>query len=414
MATKLLFEIAWTHVTARVRQTLVGMAGVAMGVGFTIMMAGLMQGSQIDFLRQLVDTMPHITVQDERRSAPTQPADQEYGAVQMSNVANLNNRPGIRYPENVMASLRSWLPGDVAPSTRTTAIIDHGGGRIGVTLMGIDPRQEVRVSKLGSQMHEGQVTDLSRAPNAIIIGEALAQKLALKTGNTVLLVGGQGAEVNSTVVGIFRSGIKRVDEGQIYGLTSFAQMMMGQSGVINELRVRLNDPLLAQQVATQVEAQSGYKSVSWQEANADLLSTFAVRDFIVLTVMGAMLLTSSFATYNIISTITHEKRQDIAIMKSLGMREYWVRRIFIIESAIIGTVGIVFGWLLGYLLCYGWSHITIYNVLTGANVPLEIYYSPVHYIVAGGVSLICCTGAAFFPARKATRVHPVEIIRGAS
>ena len=414
MATKLIFDIAWTHVTARVRQTLVGMAGVSMGVGFTIMMAGLMEGSQIDFLRQLVDTMPHITIQDERRSIPIQPADQEYGAVQMSNVANLNNRPGIKYPESVMASLRSWLPGEVTPSVRTTAIIDHGGGRIGVTLMGIDPRQEVRVSKLGSQMREGQVTDLSRAPNAIIIGEALAQKLAVKTGNTITLIGGQGTEVNSTVVGTFRSGMKRVDEGQIYGLTGFAQIMMGQSGVINELRLRLNNPLVAQQVATQVEAQTGYKSVSWQEANADLLSTFAVRDFIVLTVMGAMLLTSSFATYNIISTITHEKRQDIAIMKSLGMREYQVRRIFIIESAIIGTVGILFGWILGYLLCYGWSHITIYNVLTGANVPLQIYYSPMHYIIAGGISLICCTGAAFFPARKATRVHPVEIIRGAS
>ncbi len=414
MATKLIFDIAWTHVTARVRQTLVGMAGVSMGVGFTIMMAGLMEGSQIDFLRQLVDTMPHITIQDERRSIPIQPADQEYGAVQMSNVTNLNNRPGIKYPESVMASLRSWLPGEVTPSVRTTAIIDHGGGRIGVTLMGIDPRQEVRVSKLGSQMREGQVTDLSRAPNAIIIGEALAQKLAVKPGNTITLIGGQGTEVNSTVVGTFRSGMKRVDEGQIYGLTGFAQIMMGQSGVINELRLRLNNPLVAQQVAIQVEAQTGYKSVSWQEANADLLSTFAVRDFIVLTVMGAMLLTSSFATYNIISTITHEKRQDIAIMKSLGMREYQVRRIFIIESAIIGTVGILFGWILGYLLCYGWSHITIYNVLTGANVPLQIYYSPMHYIIAGGISLICCTGAAFFPARKATRVHPVEIIRGAS
>jgi lipoprotein-releasing system permease protein len=53
-------------------------------------------------------------------------------------------------------------------------------------------------------------------------------------------------------------------------------------------------------------------------------------------------------------------------------------------------------------------------MLTGAKVPLQIYYSPMHYIVAGGVSLVCCTGAAFFPARKATRVHPVEIIRGAS
>jgi lipoprotein-releasing system permease protein len=414
MTANLLLNIAWTHVTTRVRQTLVGMAGVAMGVGFTIMMAGLMQGSQLDFLRQLVDTMPHITVQDERRTAPEQAADQQYGAVQMSNVANVNSRPGIRHPDSVMASIRSWLPGDVAPSVRTTAIIDHGGDRIGLTLIGIDPRQEVRVSKLPSQMREGQISDLSRAPNAIIIGQALAEKLAVKTGSTVTLIGGQGTQVSATVVGQFRSGLKRVDEGQIYALIGTAQVMMGQDGAVNELRLRLNDPLSAERVAKQVESLTGYKSVSWEEANSDLLSSFSVRDFIVLTVMGAMLLTSSFATYNIISTITNEKRQDIAIMKSLGMREVSVRRIFIIEAAIIGVVGIVFGWLLGYALCYGWSQITIYNTLTGTTVPLSIYYSPMHYIVAGGISLLCCTGAAFFPARKATRVHPVDIIRGAS
>src|SRR5215813_6168151 len=253
MATKLLFEIAWTHVTARVRQTLVGMAGVAMGVGFTIMMAGLMQGSQIDFLRQLVDTMPHVTMQDERRTAPAQPADQEYGAVQMSNVANVNNRPGIKYPESVMASLRSWIPGDVAPQVKTTAIIDHGG-RIGVTLVGIDPRQEARVSKLPSQMREGQISDLLRAPNAIIIGTALAEKLAVKTGDTVNLIGGNGTQVNSAVAGIFRSGLKRVDEGQIYALMGTAQLMMGQSGVINELRVRLNNPVIADAIAKRVES----------------------------------------------------------------------------------------------------------------------------------------------------------------
>src|SRR5260370_34627417 len=93
MTTNLLLSIAWTHVSTRVRQTLDGMFGVAMGVGFTIMMAGLMQGSQIDFPPQLVDTMPHITVNDERRGIPSQPADQEYAAVGMSNVANGNLRP---------------------------------------------------------------------------------------------------------------------------------------------------------------------------------------------------------------------------------------------------------------------------------------------------------------------------------
>jgi lipoprotein-releasing system permease protein len=412
---KLIFSIAWLHVSSRVRQTLVGMAGVSMGVGFTIMMAGLMQGSQIDFLRQLVDTMPHITIEDERRSVPTQPAEQEYAAVQMADIANVGKRPGIKYPESVMSQLRSWIPGDVAPSVKTTAIIDHGGARIGITLTGIDTRREVNVSKLATQMREGKLDDLSRAPNGIIVGEALAEKLGLKTGNTVRLVGGgQGIQLNSTVVGLFRSGLKRVDESQIYSLAGTAQVMMGQSGVVNQLRLRLSDPMLAQKVAAQVEAQTGYKSVSWQEANADLLSTFSVRDFIVLTVMGAMLLTSSFATYNIISTITHEKRQDIAIMKSLGMREYAVRRIFIIESIIIGVVGILFGWILGYALCYGWSKITIFNPLTGTTVPLQIYYSLMHYIIAGGISLLCCAGAAYFPARKATRVHPVEIIRGAS
>jgi lipoprotein-releasing system permease protein len=413
MAANLLLNIAWTHVSTRVRQTLVGMAGVSMGVGFTIMMAGLMQGSQIDFLRQLVDTMPHITVNDERRSVATQPADEEYAAVQMSNVANVSKRPGIKYPDSIMASLRSWLPGNVAPSMKTTAIIDHGG-RVGITLTGIDPKQEVRVSKLATQMREGEIADLGRAPNAIIIGQALATKLAIKTGNTVLLIGGQNNQLNATVVGIFRSGLKQVDEGQIYSLMGLAQIMSGQNGIVNQLRLRLDDPLVAQKVAAQVEAQTGYKSVSWQEANSDLLSTFAVRDFIVLTVMGAMLLTSSFATYNIISTITHEKRQDIAIMKSLGMREHSVRQIFIIEAAIIGAVGIVFGWALGYVLCYGWSHITIFNPLTGTTVPLQIYYSPTHYIVVGAISIVCCAGAAFFPARKATRVHPVDIIRGAS
>jgi lipoprotein-releasing system permease protein len=413
MAGNLLVNIAWTHVTTRVRQTLVGMAGGAMGVGFTIMMAGLMEGSQIDFLRQLVDTMPHVTVQDERRAAPVQPADLEYGAVQMSSVANVNNRPGIRYPESMMASLRSWLPGDVAPSVRTTAIIDHGG-RVGITLIGIDPRLEVKVSKLASQMREGQVSDLQRAPNAVIIGYALADKLAIQTGDTVSLIGGQGTQVSSTVVGMFRSGLTQVDEGQIYATLGTAQVMMGQSGIINELHVRLNNPVIADTIAKRVEGQIGYKSVSWQEANSDLLSSFAVRDFIVLTVMGAMLLTSSFATYNIISTITNEKRQDIAIMKSLGMRETSVRSIFIMEAAIIGLVGMIAGWAIGYALCYGWSQIKIYNALTGTNVPISIYYSALHYIVAGGISLICCTGAAFFPARTATRVHPVEIIRGAS
>ena len=74
----LIFDIALTHVRARVRQTGFAVAGVATGVGFSIMMASLMQGSQDDFTQRLVNTLPHITVSDERRNPPPQPAERLY------------------------------------------------------------------------------------------------------------------------------------------------------------------------------------------------------------------------------------------------------------------------------------------------------------------------------------------------
>jgi ABC-type Fe3+/spermidine/putrescine transport system ATPase subunit len=98
----------------------------------------------------------------------------------------------------------------------------------------------------------------------------------------------------------------------------------------------------------------------------------------------------------------------------LPMREAFVRGIFIVEAAIMGAVGIVAGWGLGYLLCYGLSRITFFNPLSGEIINVPIYWTPTHYAAVGALSLIACAAAAFFPARKATRVHPVEIIRGAA
>jgi lipoprotein-releasing system permease protein len=411
---KLLLEIAWTHVTTRIRQTLVGILGVAMGVGFTIMIAGLMEGGQRDFIRQLVDTLPHVTVSDERRSASIQPAEQEYAAVQVTNLPSAERRAGIKNPGAVVASVESWLPGAVSPSEQTTALVHYSGGHVGITVTGIDPRREVKVSKLENQMQAGEVNDLFRASNAVIIGEALAQKIGAQLRSTITISAGESHLITAAVVGIFRSGVHQIDESQVYALARTAQVLSGVAGGINQLRIRLDDAVAAKDVATRIEAQTGYKSVSWQEANANLLSAFTVRMFIMMIVMGAMLFSSCFATYNIISTITHEKRHDIAIMKSLGLRESFVRGIFIVEAAMMGAVGVLGGWLIGYLLCLSLSQITFFNPLSGETIHVPIYWTMKHYAAAGLFSLVACAAAAFFPARKASRVHPVEIIRGAA
>lgn len=410
---RLIIDIATTHVLSRVRQTIVGMLGVAMGVGFSIMMAALMDGSQRDFIAQLVDSLPHVTVNDERREPPRQPVEEAYAAVEFSGLRTPVTRAGIKNPYAIIDTLETWIGGAVAPSVQSRAVIRYAGRDTAANVTGIDPRRERNVSKLASQIRQGTLDDLFKSSNAIILGHRLAAKIGVRVGNTITLVAGSGRVMSCTVVALLRAGVSQIDETQAYTLIKTAQILAGQTGLVNAIRIRVNDILSARAVAQRIEAQTGYKSVSWQEANEDLLSAFEIRNFIMYTVVGAILLVASFGTYNIISTITHEKTRDIAIMKSLGFTEKTVRRIFLLEAMLIGAAGTAIGWLLGYVLCLMLGSIEFKSPFVDAT-RLPIYYTLLHYLLASAVALAASAIAGYFPARKAARLHPVDIIRGAS
>jgi lipoprotein-releasing system permease protein len=409
----LVLDVAFTHVKSRARQTLVAVAGVATGVGFSIMMASLMQGSQDDFIRQLVNSLPHITVYDERRHPPKQPAEAEFDAVRIYGLTPEARRRGIKNPLATMASLEGWLPGAIAPSVKVQGIIRYASRDVGTSIFGIDPRREPEVSELAKQMRQGTLKDLYGATNAIILGDRLAEKIGARIGANITVQTSDGARINAQVVGMFHAGIRSIDEGTAYVLVRTAQILAKQTGLVNELRVRVNDPMAAREVAARVEWETDYKSVSWQEANEDLLSTFVIRNAIMYTIVGAILLVASFGTYNIISTITYEKARDIAIMKSLGLSERTVRLIFVVEALLIGFAGGLIGFALGFLLCLGLGSIEFKSPFMDIN-RLPLAYSPAHYAIAMFVALASSFAAGFMPARKAARVHPVDIIRGAT
>jgi lipoprotein-releasing system permease protein len=409
----LILDIALTHVRARVRQTGFAVAGVATGVGFSIMMASLMQGSQDDFTHRLINTLPHITVTDERRTPPQQPAEVMFDAAEMHGLTPEARRPGIKNPLAIMASLEAWLPGGVAPSAKVQAIIRYANHDVSTTVTGIDPRRESKVSELPKQMRGATLTALYRATNAIILGDRLAEKIGARIGANITLQTSLGVRINAQVVGFFHTGVRQQDDGTAYVLTKTGQILARQTGLINELRIRLDDPLQSREIAGRIEQDTGFKSVSWQEAYEDLLSTFIIRNVIMYAVVGAILLVASFGTYNIISTITHEKARDIAIMKSLGLSERTVRTIFVIEALIIGTVGALVGFALGYLLCVALGSVPISNPFIDASY-LPLAYTYVHYALAGMVALVSSVAAGYQPARKAARGNPVEIIRGAT
>jgi lipoprotein-releasing system permease protein len=103
----LILTIAWTHVRHRARQTLVAIAGVMTGVGFSVMMAAMMEGSQDDFIKTLVDALPHISITDELRQPTRQPADLLYRAAEFHGLTPEVRRPGIKNPMATIASLKT-------------------------------------------------------------------------------------------------------------------------------------------------------------------------------------------------------------------------------------------------------------------------------------------------------------------
>ncbi|HRK24857.1 MAG TPA: ABC transporter permease [Beijerinckiaceae bacterium] len=409
----LVVHIAWTHIRHRLRQTLVGTLGIATGVGFSIMMASLMVGSQRDFIATLVDTLPHVSIRDEQRHAQRQPAENAYDVAAVSGVRPDENRPGLKNPLALVNALEGWVPGAVATSVTTRAIVRYAGRDLAATVLGIDPRREPRVSSLPKQMRQGTLAALNAVPNGIIIGDGLMNKLGARQGATLALVPATGVPVDARIAGVFHSGVRAVDEGQIYTLTRTAQILAGQTGLINEIRIRLDDAMQSRDVAALVEAQVGYKALSWQEANEDLMSAFMVRNIIMFTVVGAILLVASFGTYNIVSTITHEKTRDIAIMKALGLPRATVRRIFVLEALLIGVFGAVLGCVLGNLMTQALGQVEI-KVPFGDATTLPVIYDGMHYLGASLVAMASSLIAGFLPARKAAALHPVDIIRGAT
>lgn len=411
---RLLLGLAAAHIGGRTRQTVVAGLGVALGVGFSIAMAALMQGSQDDFIRQLVDTMPHVEISDETRSPAPQPAEAVYDAVAFSNLRTIDDRRGIANPTAARAALEAWVPGVAAPALRTQGVARYAGREAGVSVNGIEPDAEARASSVAKDFVQGSFHELDAGGNNVVIGDGLAELLGAGLGSTIDLVSPTGLSRGFRVVGLFHTGTTARDEGEVYLSLKNAQILAERPNVINQIRLRLADPDVAPSVAAQAEAQLGYKAVSWQEANEAIMEALVIRNVIMYTVVAAILLVAGFGIFNIVSTITHEKARDIAILKSLGFAEADMRRLFLIEGLAIGAAGSVLGWIVGYGLCLALGSVRMDIPELGDATHLPLAWSPWHYAIASALALGAAGVAGYLPARRAARLNPVDIIRGAT
>jgi lipoprotein-releasing system permease protein len=413
----LALRIAVTHLLARKRQTLVSLSGIVLGTAFFLAVSSLMRGSEIDFIHRLIDNSPHITVSDDYRGASRQPAEMRWpdAAVVIRGVKPQTEVRGIRGYQQKLQFIESLGGLRVAPVLTGSVVLTFAGRIQGVTLSGIIPSTMRAVTTIEDKIIAGSLDALAANPNGILVGQGLVDKFRLGMGRNLSVATPDGNVRTMKIVGIFRTGNAAYDEGQTYALLKRVQTLLDRPNRVNRFVLKLDDPYRAREVATLIERRIGYKSVSWLEASEDIMSLLLIRNIIMYSVVAAILVVAAFGIYNTISTIVMEKTRDIAILKSMGFHARDIRNIFVSEGVIVGLCGSLLGILCGLGLMWLLDQIRIKPFwASGEPVHLPLYRGVSQFAIAFAFAMVSAVAAAFLPARKGGRVHPVDILRGAA
>lgn len=419
MAMSLAFEIALAHLGGRRRQTAVAILGVAMGVGFFIAMAAMMQGFQSYFVQTIVDVSPHIVMRDEYRMPRRQPLNYLFpdstSIVSIHGIKPRREVRGIRNAGRIVDALDAMPAVAVSPILEGQAIFRYGASDVSATLSGIEPRRERLITNLEKDMVYGTFDDLNAYANGVVVGSGLAHDLGAAPHDTLTVLSPAGIVRKMKIVGVFRTGITALDNRTAYTLLKRAQVLQNRPNVVNAIRVSLGSAYeQAREVAQSIEDRYSYKTESWQEANQGFMSVFVVQNVIIYSTTGAILIVACFGIFNIVSTIVNEKSRDIAILKSMGFTEGDIQRVFVIQGTVMGLVGMVLGWGLGFGLTQLVESVRIDIQSEISTDRLFVIYSIWHYVIGGVFCVASATLAAWIPARKAAGLRPVDILRGAA
>jgi lipoprotein-releasing system permease protein len=410
--------IALRYLFTHMRQTLVCIAGVMISVMMYLGMSSMMSGFTDKFIIETVESSGHITIHDEPRQTRTRILER----VQSNPDAILaldGDKPRdqvkkIKNPSGLIASI-SRIPGviAVAPMVQGEAIATYGTKTMNVAILGIEPEKQTRVTTIGTNVVSGSFDRLKTVADGVVLGRGVAEVLGAQENDTIVLASSAGGQSIAKVVGIFDTGVTPVDYSRAYMLMSNAQTLLDRKNIVNEIVIRTADYNSADELAKRIESISGYKTEGWKEANANFLKIFSVQKVITDVITGALLIVAAFGVLNILVMAVLERVNDIAILKSFGLSRGDITRIYLIQGFCIGLIGAVLGTISGKLLIEYLRRIDVKLEGLVRSEGLLMSESPQMYVTAFAASIVVVMIASVYPARRAAKFDPVEVIRGA-
>lgn len=387
---------------------LISMAGLTLGVLALVLVLSVFNGSQGVQRERTLITVPHGDIHAE-------PGFGDWRAA----VALLQSQPGIT---------------GIAPYIPVEALLSKQGYHQVTQVRGIDPALEAMVSPVAEHMQSGSLQDLQSGAHNIIIGRRLANNLRLYPGDAVNLVIPRSNRASNrvqldlqrfTVSGVFDVQYDiGADLAYIHLDDSLA--LLGDTEPGEALHLRLQTADIDRAAATVDAALArlqrelpgpAYLGEDWSRTEASLFNALKLEK--IMTWFMLMMIVA-IGAFNIVSTLVMtvaDKQADIAILRTMGAGQGTIMGIFMVQGAMSGVIGVGLGAVLGILLTLNFTPLSraIESIVSPdglyliSQLPAELQAADV--IITCSISLLISFLATLFPAWKASRIMPAQVLR---
>ena len=412
--------IAWRYLRARRAEggvsvmTWISLIGITLAVFALIATLSVRSGFRAEFVDTILGANAHVTVYQIGEVSPNGQIDRtiaDYEAL-ANQVAQV---PGVTR---------------VAPVIRQQVMANHAQSNAGVEVYGIAAEDLKTIPRVaGSDQARG---DIDRFDQGIALGIGVAQTLGVDVGDRIRLISPNGVKtafgtsprVNAyEVVYIFAAGRYDIDRTRVYLPLQDAQIFFNREGVADELEVMVEDPENVNAIAPAVLAAAGPRGQvwTWRDASGAFLNALDIEDRVMFVIMSVLVLIAAMNIVSGLIMLVKNKGRDIGILRTMGLSEGAVMRVFFICGAFTGLIGTALGVILGCLFAIYVDQIFGFvNYLSGGTAwdasIRGIYFLPAKLQLGDVLSAVALSlGLSFvvtlFPARRAARLNPVEALR---
>lgn len=373
--------------------------GIAIGVAALMVVISVMNGFEGQLKGRILGVIPHVVVTNQAGRIDADP----------------QGLPDLATLPHVVAT---------APMLDSEGMLQSPGQLTGVNVQGIDPARWPAGDILHSQMLGGRLDTLQTGRYQIVLGQGVARRLNVSIGDQVRLILPEGTRFTPfgrvpaqrlfTVSGIFGVGADVDNQIALIALGDAQRLLRLPTETVGGIRLWLDDPFAVDQVI-KTPLPDGVQWQDWRRERGELFQAVAMEK----RMMGLMLvLIIAVATFNILSAlvmVVTDKEGEVAILRTMGMSESGIVKIFMVLGASSGMIGALFGALAGLGLSLGLNPLlnavglNLYMAAGGSALPIIVEPSQVTTILLGAVLL--SFSATLYPALRAARVKPAEALR---